>query len=75
MIIQVTGYEEKKPGEDEEIPKPESLSWTCEIERVGESLDGRSMQCTLRIDDRVVGMIRLPNNEYLTYFRNLLTKE
>lgn len=68
-----TGYEqdEEKP----KIPLPDSVSWTVELDHVARSLDDPyTMYCTLQIDGKVMGMIRLPNAEYLEYLRNKLVQ-
>ncbi len=68
-----TGYEEKLPSEDEnKLPSPSSVSWTVELEVVGLALDEKSVSATIRIEDKIVGFVRLPSNEYLIYLRRLL---
>lgn len=71
-----TGYEEKDSGEKKDIPSPNDVTWTCELDHVAESKDdGDTVFCRIEIDNQTVGMLRLPNSEYLEWIRIKLKKE
>ncbi len=68
-----TGYEDKSQSEDEvKLKAPSLVIWSIELEKVGQGLDENVITGTLRIDDEVIGFVRLPNKDYLAYLRKML---
>ena len=65
MSIQ-TGYEDKPLSE---IPPPEEVKWTVQLDRVAEGSDEHFVYARVEIDGEAIGMLRLPSAEYLRWIR------
>ncbi|MCH7479755.1 MAG: hypothetical protein IIC79_00020 [Chloroflexi bacterium] len=66
MSIQ-TGYEDRK---EKDIPPPEKVKWRVELSSIGESEHEKDkIFVRIEIDGDVIGMLRLPDTEYLIWLR------
>ncbi len=70
MTIPVsTGYEDPPP-EESKIPPPEEVKWLVQIALVGESVEEKDIVfVTVEVDGESLGLLRLPNGEYLRWLR------
>lgn len=63
-----SGYENKPLGE-KDIPSPSLRSWVVDIDRVGASDEGKVIYAVIKLDNAVIGMVRLPDDKHLIEFR------
>jgi len=64
-----SGYEGPNPkNEPKKLPPPESREWKVRVESIGHSED-ESVFARVDLDGECIGMIRMPNNEHLRWFR------
>jgi hypothetical protein len=66
-----SGYEgpDYTPGEDKKVKPPEDCTWSITQKNVGDSEEADTIYAAFECDGEVLGMVRLPNPEYLRWLR------
>jgi hypothetical protein len=71
VITGLTGYDgpdPKRKDEKPKIPPPEDRKWEIKTENIGHSED-ESTHVIVELDGEPIGMIRMPDNAHLRWFR------
>lgn len=68
-----TGYE-GVDQEEKELPSPHTRDWKVDEVKIGSQTDG-TVYGNIKLDGEVIGSIRMPSREYLSWFRGRLKEE
>lgn len=75
MSIQ-TGYEDDKHDDEKKLPPPEEVEWKVEHMAIGSSEEDKAITYVrVEVGGKTLGMLRLPNTEYLRWLRERLAHE
>lgn len=75
-MTDLTGYQGPDYMEEEkEVKPPEECEWKLEIKQVGNTSEEiAKIYVTFECDGEVLGMVRLPNPEYLRWLRERIQR-